>query len=86
MALTKHTIALMAAVAVAVTVLCLPASTCGGSIPVRCTKAELSSCYCGRTTYDRQELYAVNCTSTGLSFQKSLDVLMNLPDEIEVIT
>lgn len=61
--------------------LCLPAAMCE---LVKCTKPELSPCYCGKTTYDRQELYAVNCTATALSMQKSLDVLMNLPDETEV--
>lgn len=52
--------------------------------PVRCEKPELSACYCGKTTYDRQELYAVNCTGTALSMQKSLDVFKNLPNETEV--
>lgn len=69
------------AVTVVVLLLCLPAAMCK---LVKCEKAELSPCYCGKTTYDRQELYAVNCTGTALSMQKSLDVFMNLPNETEV--
>lgn len=59
----------------------LPTTTCK---LVKCDRAELSACYCGKTTYDRQELYAVNCTGTGLSKENSLDALMNLPNETEV--
>lgn len=69
------------AVTVVVLLLCLPAAMCK---LVKCDKPELSPCYCGKTTYDRQELYAVNCTGTALSMKKSLDVFMNLPDETEV--
>lgn len=61
--------------------LCRPAAS---DQLVKCTKPELSSCYCGKTTYDRQLLYAVNCTGTGLDAQKSMDVFMNLPNETEV--
>ncbi|XP_025203663.1 trophoblast glycoprotein [Melanaphis sacchari] len=62
-----------------------PVAATSGPLLVRCAKTELSACYCGRTMYDRQELYAVNCTGTGLSTQKSLDVLLNLPSETEVL-
>ncbi|KAL5232813.1 hypothetical protein ACI65C_000223 [Semiaphis heraclei] len=65
-------------------VVLLPPSPASGQPPVRCTKPELSACFCGRTTYDRQELYAVNCTGTGLSLQESIDVFLNLPSETEV--
>ncbi|VVC30165.1 Leucine-rich repeat,Leucine-rich repeat domain, L domain-like,Leucine-rich repeat, typical subtype [Cinara cedri] len=63
-------------------VLCLPAAMCE---PTKCTKPELKQCYCGKTTYDRQELYAVNCTGTSLSTTRSLEALTNLPDETEVL-
>ncbi|XP_022167912.1 phospholipase A2 inhibitor [Myzus persicae] len=62
-----------------------PAAAASGQPPVKCTKSELSACYCGPTTYDRQELYAVNCTGTKLSLQESLDVFSNLPSETEVL-
>lgn len=75
-----NSITTTAVVAVAL-VLCLPAAMCELS---KCTKPELGPCYCGKTVYDRQELYAVNCTGTALSINASLDVLMNLPDETEV--
>ncbi|XP_050535677.1 phospholipase A2 inhibitor isoform X2 [Daktulosphaira vitifoliae] len=52
---------------------------------IRCNKPVLNHCYCGKTTYDRQELYAVNCTNTLLSTKESLDVFKNLPSEIEVL-
>lgn len=61
-----------------------PAAAASGQPPVRCSKPELSACFCGPTTYDRQELYAVNCTGTGLSLQQSIDVFLNLPSETEV--
>lgn len=61
---------------------CAPAALCEPL--VRCAKPELSPCYCGPTTYDRQLLYAVNCTGTALNTQRSLDVFMNLPNETEV--
>ncbi|CAH1713225.1 phospholipase A2 inhibitor beta [Aphis gossypii] len=62
-----------------------PAAASSGPLPVRCAKRELSACYCGQTTYDRQELYAVNCTGTGLSMKQSIDVFLNLPSETEVL-
>jgi len=61
-----------------------PAAATSGQMPGRCAKSELSACYCGRTTYDRQELYAVNCTGTGLNMQQSIEVFLNLPSETEV--
>lgn len=61
-----------------------PAVAASGQPPSRCVKSELSACYCGRTTYDRQELYAVNCTGTGLNMQQSIEVFLNLPSETEV--
>lgn len=61
-----------------------PAAAASGQPPGRCAKSELSACYCGRTTYDRQELYAVNCTGTGLNMQQSIGVFLNLPSETEV--
>lgn len=61
-----------------------PAAAASGQPPVRCAKYQLSACYCGRTTYDRQELYAVNCTGTGLNMHQSMEVFLNLPSETEV--
>lgn len=52
--------------------------------PSKCDKPELRPCLCGKTTYDRQELYAVNCTDTGFSLNQSLRVFANLPNETEV--
>lgn len=77
---TDTTITTTAVMAVTL-LMCLPGAMCE---LVKCTQPELSPCYCGKTVYDRQQLYAVNCTGTGLTLQKSLDVLTNLPDEIEV--
>ncbi|CAI6367843.1 unnamed protein product [Macrosiphum euphorbiae] len=62
-----------------------PAAAASGQPPVRCAKYQLSACYCGRTTYDRQELYAVNCTGTGLNMHQSMEVFLNLPSETEVL-
>jgi len=64
--------------------LCLSGrAACDVATLVKCVKPELRPCYCGKTTYDRQELYAVNCTGTGLDPQRSRDVFVNLPDETE---
>lgn len=52
--------------------------------PSRCDRPELRPCLCGKTTYDRQELYAVNCTDTGFSSDQSLRALASLPNETEV--
>lgn len=72
-----------AALTFAMLLLCLCGPAASDQL-AKCAKPELSSCYCGKTTYDRQELYAVNCTGTGLDAQKSMDVFMNLPNETEV--
>jgi hypothetical protein len=79
--MAESTTATVTAVAVSL-LLILPVAM--SSELFRCTKPELGSCYCGKTTYDRQELYAVNCTGTELTMKQSLDVLMNLPNETEV--
>lgn len=69
---------------VSLLLLCLLGRAACDETLVKCVKPELRACYCGKTTYDRQELYAVNCTGTGLDPQRSRDVFVNLPDETEV--